>query len=183
MTTAKSPLKMRPMSALAATVVLALAASLAPMAHAGPHGGRGGPGDGPGGFAGPGMMFAQPQHIERMLDSVNASTEQRTQIRQILQAARTDLQPLRETGRKLQDQGLALLAAPTVDARAADALRQQMLAQHDQASKRELQALLDVSRVLTAEQRKTIADRAAQRRALFERHRAEREAIDPPPRH
>ena len=36
-----------------------------------------------------------------------------------------------------------------------------MLAQHDQASKRTLQAMLDVSRVLTPEQRKALAERMA----------------------
>jgi Spy/CpxP family protein refolding chaperone len=72
----------------------------------------------------------------------------------------------------------ALLAQPTVDARAAEALRQQASALHDQASKRVLQAMIDVSRVLTPEQRKTLADRAAQHRSMMERHRAEREALD-----
>ena len=37
--------------------------------------------------------------------------------------------------------------------------RQQMLQLHDQASKRMTQAMVDVSRVLTPEQRKQIADR------------------------
>ena len=74
---------------------------------------------------------------------------------------------------------MALFAQPTVDARAAETLRQQMLAQHDQVSKRALQAMLDVSRVLTAEQRKALADRMAQRKAMMERHRAEREAAVP----
>jgi Spy/CpxP family protein refolding chaperone len=60
-----------------------------------------------------------------------------------------------------------------------EALRQQQLAQHDQASKRMTQALVDAARVLTPEPRKMMADRMAQRRALMERHRAEREAIDP----
>jgi Spy/CpxP family protein refolding chaperone len=177
MTTAKFTLRKRPVSALAATVVLALAASLAPMAHAGPH-------DGPGGFDGgpAGLLFAQPQHTERLLDSVNASADQRTQIRKILQAAHTDLKGQHEAARKLHEQGLALFGQPTIDPRAAEALRVELVAQHDQASKRALQALLDVSRVLTAEQRKTLADRAAQRSALFERHRTEREAIEPPPK-
>jgi Spy/CpxP family protein refolding chaperone len=41
-----------------------------------------------------------------------------------------------------------------------------------------MQAMLDTSRVLTADQRKTLADRMAQRQALMERQRAEREALD-----
>jgi Spy/CpxP family protein refolding chaperone len=55
-----------------------------------------------------------------------------------------------------------------------------MLAQHDQASKRKMQVMLDVSRVLTPEQRKTLADRMAKRRAMMERHHSERQALDRP---
>jgi Spy/CpxP family protein refolding chaperone len=184
MQASKSTLKLRarPLSALAATVVLALAASLTQTAHAAPWGGHRGPGDGPGGFEGPGLVWAAPHQIDRLLDAANASADQRSQVHQILKTAHADLKPLHEAGRKLHEQGLALLTAPTVDAAAAEALRQQLLVQHDQASKRTLQALLDVSRVLTPEQRKALADRAAKRRALFDRHRAEREAIDPPPK-
>jgi Spy/CpxP family protein refolding chaperone len=111
---------------------------------------------------------------------VNATAEQRAQVKQILQAAQADMQAQREAGRKLREQGQALFAQPTVDARAAEALRLQMLAQHDQASKRKMQVMLDVSRVLTPEQRKTLADRMAKRRAMMERHHSERQALDRP---
>ena len=123
-----------------------------------------------------------PHQMERVLDSVNASAEQRAQIKQIVESARSDLRGQREAGRKLREQSMALFAQPTVDARAAEALRQQMVAQHDQSSKRTLQAMLDVSRVLSAEQRKSLADRMAQRKSMMERHRAEREALTPAPR-
>jgi len=170
----KSPLRV-----LTATVVLALAASVAQTAIAQPIGGPGGPGP----FGGPGMMAGHPHQIERMLDAVGATPDQRAQIKQIVQAARADLKSQHEAGRQLHEQSRALLAQPTIDARAAEALRQQMLAQHDQASKRRLQMMLDVSNVLTPEQRKTLADRMAKRRAMMERHRAERDAIDgKPPR-
>ena len=178
------------LSLATATVVLALAAGLAQTAFAQPFGGPGGPG-GPGmgrGGMGFGMGMGMgmdgglgaPMMSERMLDTVNATAEQRAQIRQIVQAARTDLAAQRDAGIKLREQGRTLFAQPTVDARAAEALRQQALAQHDQASKRMLQAMLDVSRVLTAEQRKTLADRMAQRHAMMERFRAERRALDAP---
>ena len=57
--------------------------------------------------------------------------------------------------------------APNVDAGAAEALRQQMLAQHDQASKRVLQAMLDVSKVLTPEQRAQLGERMKRRAAMM----------------
>jgi periplasmic protein CpxP/Spy len=43
-----------------------------------------------------------------------------------------------------------------------------MLAQHDQASKRVLQAMLDVSKVLTPEQRATLGERMKQRQAMMQ---------------
>ncbi len=163
-----------PFRLLAATTAIALAAFAAQPSAAAPHedhGGRGAYG-----------MMGGPRMVERMLDTVNATPEQRSQIKQILDTARTEQRAQHEAGRKLRDDTMALFTQPTVDARAAEALRQQMLAQHDQASKRMLQTMLDVSRVLTPEQRKTLADRMAQRRGMMERHRAEREGADKAPR-
>ena len=164
-----------------ATLVVAVAGGLSQMAQASPHDGHGGHGFQSSGGMGMGMMGGA-RHIERLLDAVNATPEQRTQIQQILQAARTDMGAQRDAGRKLHEQSAALFAQPTVDARAAETLRQQMLAQHDQASKRGLQVMLDVSRVLTPEQRKAVAERMAQRRSMMERHRAERGSAERTPR-
>jgi len=73
---------------------------------------------------------------------------------------------------------MTLFAQPTVDARAVEALRQQMVQQHDQSSRRWMQALLDASAVLTPEQRQQLAERMKQRRELMERHRQERRALE-----
>jgi Spy/CpxP family protein refolding chaperone len=172
----------RPLRLLVATAVLALAGGLMHTAMAAPPGGGSGHGamTAMGGMDG--MAMAHPRQMERMFDSIGASAEQRTQIRQIMESARADLKAQRAAGRALREQGQALFAQPTVDARAAETLRQQLLAQHDQASKRTLQAMLDVSRVLTPDQRKAIADRLAERRAMMERHRAERESAAKPTR-
>jgi Spy/CpxP family protein refolding chaperone len=170
------------MRLLLGTLVVALAGTMAQTASAAPPGPMAGPGmaghghpDAMMGAPGVGGM-AHPRQMERMLDSVNATPEQRAQIKQIADAARVDLKALHDAGRTLREQGQALFVQPTVDARALETLRLQMLAQHDQASKRMTQALLDVSRVLTPEQRKALADRMAQRRTMMERHRAERGA-------
>jgi Spy/CpxP family protein refolding chaperone len=179
-----------PMRLLLATLVVAVAGSMAQTAIAGPHGGMGGHdtmadrGHHEGMMGGPGMVgmggMHQPRHMDRLLDSVNATAEQRAQIKQITDAARADLNAQRDTGRKLHEQGQALFLQPNVDARAVEALRQQMLAQHDQASKRMTQAMLDVSKVLTPEQRKAMGERMAQRRSMMQRHRAERDAAAAP---
>jgi Spy/CpxP family protein refolding chaperone len=118
--------------------------------------------------------------IERMLDGIDASEAQRTQIRQIMQSAREDLRAQREASRALREQSLQLFTQPNVDANAAEALRQQMLQQHDQASRRMMQAMLEASRVLTPEQRAQLGERIKQRREMHERHRRERSQLDAP---
>ena len=156
---------------LAALLLLASVLGVAPHAHAqagAPH---------PGGMGGHGMAMGGP-HLDRMLDSVNATADQRAQIKQIMQAARTDLQAQRAASQSLRAQNQTLFAQPTIDARAAESLRQLMVAQHDAATKRMLQARLDISNVLTPAQRQTLAARASQRQALMLRQRAERAALD-----
>lgn len=181
----------RPLRMLLATACIALTAAAAQTAIAQP---AGGPGPGPYGGPGMGMGMGMMDHggpgmghhgkqgkgmdgerwMGRMLDMVNASPEQRAKIKAIADTARADLRAQREAGRGLRDKGLAIFTQPTIDANAAEALRQQMMAQHDQASRRMLQMRLDIAAVLTPEQRKTLAERMTQRRAMMESHRAER---------
>jgi protein CpxP len=149
---------------LAAGVVVAITATVAVSAWAQPvpgghhHGG---------GFGGPGLFMGSPEHagraVDHMLDGLNATDAQRTQIKQIVQQAATDLKAQRDTGRGLHEKSLQIFTAATVDAAAAESVRQQMLAQHDATSRRVLQAMLDISRVLTPEQRAKIADHMKQR--------------------
>ena len=159
-----------------AALTLAVAGAAAQTAMASPHGGMRGGMD-----HGPGMELMAPRHLDRMLDGVQATAEQREQIGQIVRAARQEMQAQREAGQALREQARSLFVQPTVDAEAAEALRQQMLVQHDAASKRGLQALLDVSRVLTPEQGQSLAERMSQRRTAMEGRRAEREAARPAP--
>lgn len=159
----------RALRLLGTGVVVALAGTAMLTAEAAPMDGHrhGGMMAGPmGGY--PGGMMGGPR-AERMLEAVGASAEQRAQIRQIMDAARADLQAQREGGRALHEQMRQLFTQPTVDANAAEALRQQQLARHDVASKRMMQAMLEASRVLTPEQRTKLAELAAQRRGMMER--------------
>lgn len=144
---------------------VALASSVMLTAEAAPGGGHAPHGGGP--MMGGPMMAGL--HSDRVLDAVNASPEQRTQVRQIMDAARNDLRAQREAGRSVHEQLRLTFTQPTVDARAVETLRQQMLAQHDQASRRMMQAMLDVSRVLSPEQRAKLAELAARRHANMER--------------
>ena len=119
---------------------------------------------------GPGMMFGgSPERmgrmIDHMLDGVNATDAQRSQIKQIASAAAGDMKTQMEAGRGLRERGMQIFAAPTVDAAAAEQLRQQMLQQHDAMSKRMTQAMLDVARVLTPEQRAKLGERMKDRQS------------------
>ena len=140
------------------SVLMAVSATVAISAWAQPMG------HGPGGA----MMFGgSPERVARgvdhMLDGLNATDAQRTQVKQIAQAAAADLQAQRESTRALREKSMQIFAAPTVDAAAAESVRQQLGVKHDDASRRTLQAMLDVSRVLTPEQRAKLAERMKQR--------------------
>jgi len=141
------------------SMVLAVGATLALSAWAQPggHGHRG-----MGGYdGGHGMMMGRG--ADRMLDGLNATEAQRSQVKQIFKAAADDLKGQREARRALRERSMQIFAAPNVDAAAAESVRQQMLQQHDQSSKRMLQAMLDASKVLTPEQRAKMAERMKQR--------------------
>jgi Spy/CpxP family protein refolding chaperone len=180
----------RPAQMLIATLMVA-AAGLAQPAHAQPmgpmHGGPGGPGgmhegmhEGMhGGGTGMGMgMGMGGAHMGRVLDVVKATPEQRSQIKAIMDTARKDLKAQHGAGRTLHQQMQAAFAQPNIDAAAVETLRQQISAQHDAASKRMTLALLDASKVLTPEQRKTVADMMAKRQAMMQRHASERATLD-----
>lgn len=156
--------------AMGALIAMAATAFGAAAWAGGEPGGRWGPPAGMGGPGpfGPGLFGGPPERIERgvdrMLDGLQATDAQRTQVKQIAVAAAKDLQAQREAGRGLFERNRELFTAPVVDANAAEQVRLQMLAQHDQASRRTLQAMLDISRVLTPEQRATLAQRMKQHR-------------------
>ena len=116
----------------------------------------------------------------RMLDAVKATPEQRAQIQKIMESARTDLQARRDAGKALRGQLMQAMTQPNIDANAVEQVRQKMLAQHDQVSKRRMQAMVDAGRVLTPEQRKQLSDRMSQRRDMMERHHRERRALEAP---
>jgi protein CpxP len=161
----------------AAGLVLAVASTATLVAFAAPHGGHGGHG-GHHAMAMGGPTMMKGRMLNRMLDDVKATDAQRAQIRQIVESARTQAQGQREQRRALREQGLRVFTQPNIDANAAEALRAQQMALHDQASKRHLQTMLDIARVLTPEQRAQIAQRIGERRELMQRHQRERRQLD-----
>jgi Spy/CpxP family protein refolding chaperone len=93
-----------------------------------------------------------------MLELVNATDAQRSQIDAIFKAARQDMASQRDSGFKLHQQMATLFTATNIDAAAIESVRQQISAQHEASSKRMTQATVDAARVLTPEQRAKIAD-------------------------
>ena len=165
------------MRLMAASVFVVALAGGAFSAHAQGHHGPGWGGPEAGGM----MMFGgSPRHLDRMLDGLDATDAQRAQIKQIAAAAAVDLKVRRDADRGLREKGLQLFTASNVDAAAAESLRQQMSTQHDQASKRTLQAMLEVANVLTPEQRAKLGERMkTQRAAMNERMQSMQN--EPPP--
>ncbi len=133
-----------------------------------------------GGFGGhEGMGGGMMGHMAgRMLDRVNATADQKAQIKKITESAMADLKGQRDGHKALREQAMNLFAQPNVDANAVEQLRQQMLKQHDQASLRISQAMVEASRVLTPEQRKQLASEMAKRGDMMKRHHEERRALD-----
>lgn len=145
-----------PAPAKAASAPAACGGGACPM-HGGEHAGKGPrhghhPGHGMKGGPGEWLPFAGPG-FDRLLGEVKATDAQRKQIKDITDRARTDLRALHEKAQSQREGAFALWAAPKLDAAEAEKQRQQMLAHHDQVSKRVMQAMLDVGQVLTPEQR------------------------------
>jgi periplasmic protein CpxP/Spy len=121
------------------------------------------------GMPGTGLPLAGPM-MDRMLDELQASPAQREQLHQIAQSAQADLKAPGEAARADHTRMVELFSQPSLDPAAIEALRKQMLARHDQVTKRMNVAMLDAAQVLTAEQRQQLAARIKQ----HAEHRAER---------
>jgi periplasmic protein CpxP/Spy len=142
-------------------LLAASAATMLPAFAQGHHGGHG-PGHAMMSPGGAGPMGGSPRHMERMLDRVAATDAQKAQIKQITEASRADMLKQREAGRALHDKLRLALTAATIDTNAVEQLRLQMLAQHDQTSRRGLQTMVDIAQVLTPEQRAKAGELMAQ---------------------
>lgn len=157
---------------MGATLLVALAGSLAQAQPMGPGGGHGGHGGGPGGHGGMMMLHG------RALEAIGATADQQTRIREIFKAARDDVRKQHEAAGDLRAQMMAVFTATTVDARAAEAVRVKMAAVREADSKRMLQAMIDAAALLSPEQRQKLAEQMGKRREMMQRHHRERSALD-----
>src|SRR5215470_19690083 len=102
------------------------------------------------------------QRLDFVLHIVDGTPEQQARVHGIVEAAFKDLEPIHQHLAGTRAQIMSLLAAPQIDRAAAEQLRSERMADIDQASKRITQALLDAADVLTPQQRKKLADTAAE---------------------
>ncbi len=134
---------------------------------------------GPGGAMLPGgPLLPRGPLLDHLLDQIDASAVQRSQLHQLLDAADADLKAGFQAGHDDRERMAQLFAAPVVDEAAIEALRQRDVARHDAASKRMVQALVEVSHVLTVEQRVQLQALMHQARAG---HHAPPDELVPPP--
>ena len=108
-----------------------------------------------------GFMLPRGPLLDRLLDQAQASPTQRAQAHQIFDAADVDLRQGRGAERADRDQMAQLFSQPSVDVAAVEAVRSRIEQRHDLESRRATQALIDVSLVLTAQQRQVIASQLA----------------------
>ncbi|HYU41879.1 MAG TPA: Spy/CpxP family protein refolding chaperone [Vicinamibacteria bacterium] len=94
-----------------------------------------------------------------MLRDIDASAEQQDRVNAIVAGAVDDLFRLRERHQQNRDAFHRQLGGATIDRAALEEIRKSEMGVADEASKRLVQALADVSDVLTPEQRQALAER------------------------
>jgi protein CpxP len=119
------------------------------------------------GFSGHrGMGFAE-HRLERMLEGIDATDEQETKIKAIIEATEDKVFPMADEFRDAREEVAKLLGAPAIDRTAAESLRAARIAKVDEASKTLTTALLDIAEVLTPEQRAELLEHFEERRGRW----------------
>jgi Spy/CpxP family protein refolding chaperone len=93
------------------------------------------------------------EHADDLVDWLDGTEAQKTQIKQVVNAAVPDLMAFRDEHRALRVELQKELSAPTINPAALEGLRVKALKMMDDATARGLRALTDVATVLTPEQR------------------------------
>jgi protein CpxP len=155
------PRKRRVLVGALITVVVLAAGSALALAH-----GMGG-GMHHGGMGAEEMTEHLQTHVRHVLEEVDATPEQKTQINDIVAAATKDLEALHEKHGGIHKQLHEIFTAPTIDRVKLEAVRAEHVQALDEASKRCAAALADAAEVLTPEQRKTLGEKMAKRHAGF----------------
>jgi periplasmic protein CpxP/Spy len=102
-------------------------------------------------------------HVQHVLDEVDATDAQKTQVKDIVAAATKDLQALHERNGDAHKELHEIFTAPTIDRARLEAARARHMQALDEASKRCATALADAADVLTPEQRRQLGEKMAKR--------------------
>ena len=99
------------------------------------------------------MHQGMERMMEKMLDRVHATPEQRARIRAFQKNAWEHNRPLMEQMRSLRQQSMQLLSASTIDFGALENLRSKQMAIANQLSRQMTQTQYEIAQVLTPAQR------------------------------
>ena len=135
----------------------------APMAQGGP--GMGGKM----GHCGPGQRGERG--MQRMLAKAGVSPEQREKMRALQKQSWEKARPEMMQMRELMQQRMKLLAAPTIDRGALEALRDKQMALANQLSRDRTQTQYEMAQILTPEQRAKLYAMMEQRMERMKHHR------------
>ena len=115
------------------------------------------------GMGGDEMVEHFQVHVQHVLSEVDATPEQKAQIKDIVTAATKDLQALRSQHGNVRKDLHELFTAATIDRARLESLRAEHLQALDAASKRCLTAMADAAVILTPEQRAKLGEKMAKR--------------------
>lgn len=101
--------------------------------------------------------------IDRMLEHVEASEDQRAAIEAITESTIADLAELRAGKAGIRDDFVAVLTAEAIDRERLEALRAELSETKEQASRRLTDAIGDIAEVLDRDQRLAISEKMAER--------------------
>lgn len=137
--------------ALIALPVLVVGAAAAANAHAFGPGGRHG-------FSPERMQAMVEKRVDRMLERVDATDDQKVRIKNALARTKPELTALAAERTKLREAAHKALAAPTVDANEVERLRRETMQLAERGSTLISRTLVEVAQVLNPEQRKELLE-------------------------
>lgn len=109
----------------------------------------------------PGVMKERADFmVERTLSRIDATEQQRTEVKSVVKAAIGDLLQMREEHQANRKAMIAALIEPEVDRTKLDRIRSAEISLADRASRRIVTALADSAEALTPEQRAQLAEMA-----------------------
>ncbi len=114
--------------------------------------------------------FAE-RKVDRVLYEIDATQEQRQQVKEILGKAFDEMGDRREMRQKDRQAFVEILTQPEIDRAKLQTLRTEKLKQMEEMSERMVQAVADAAEVLTPEQRVKLAEMIEQRGFGPGRHR------------